>query len=348
MNSRKYVLSITLAMYGFMIVNLVLWHGIVSETFRGRDLNRLGSIITPQALTPKAEYPLHHTAFADYVNSDRRESFDILTIGDSFSSGAYQDYLVNQYGLKIINAYRYVRNNCLEDLYIMLNSGVIDELKPKAVILESVERAVQGRMGITVLNPSDYKQAGSTTIMKSSGKSRPANKYFPPVMCQANKNYIANKIYHLMKPDQLSSEVYITELDRPFFTNPGRETTLLHYFQDIDYLEHPLDAEMVNQNLNTAARLLNSRGIKLIFFAAADKYDLYYPYIKDKQGRPENPFFQKMRQLQGKEYIFLDAMTPLREALARGEQDVYWLGDTHWSWKGIKFVCDEMVKYILP
>lgn len=167
-------------------------------------------------------------------------------------------------------------------------------------------------------------------------------------MIRWNFTYIKNRLYHFIHPGQLSSEVYITELDRPFFTNPDRETTLLHYWEDLEYITHPLDAETVNQNLNTAARLLNSKGIRLIFFAAADKYDLYYPYIKDKQGRPENPFFPKMRQLQGKEYIFLDAMTPLREALTRGEQDVYWLGDTHWSWKGIKYVCDEMVKYILP
>ena len=90
------------------------------------------------------------------------------------------------------------------------------------------------------------------------------------------------------------------------------------------------------------------KGIKLIFFAAADKYDLYYPYITDKRGRPENPFFMKMREVPGKEYVFADAMKPLREALGRGEQDVYWLNDTHWSHKGIKIFCDELVRYILP
>ena len=55
-----------------------------------------------------------------------------------------------------------------------------------------------------------------------------------------------------------------------------------------------------------------------------------------------------MREVPGKEYVFVDALTPLRDALSRGEQDIYWLNDTHWSHKGIKIFCDELVKYILP
>ena len=122
----------------------------------------------------------------------------------------------------------------------------------------------------------------------------------------------------------------------------------MHYCDDLLYLREALDAEMVNQNLNNAARLLKAKGITLIFFAATDKYDLYYPYITDKKGRPENPFFHDMRAVSGKDYVFVDSMALLRDALSRGEQDIYWLGDTHWSHKGIKIVCDELVKYILP
>ena len=105
---------------------------------------------------------------------------------------------------------------------------------------------------------------------------------------------------------------------------------------------------MVNQNLNTAARLLKAKGITLIFFVAADKSDLYYPYILNKKGRSQNPFFQKMRDVQGKEYTYIDTLPILRQALERGEKDVYWLDDLHWSHKGIKIFCDELVKYILP
>ena len=75
---------------------------------------------------------------------------------------------------------------------------------------------------------------------------------------------------------------------------------------------------MVNANLNNAARLLKAKGITLVFFAAADKYDLYYSYIKD-QKHPENPFFEKMRAIRSKDYDFIDTLAVLREVLSRGE-----------------------------
>lgn len=345
MSAKKYVLSYVAVMYLFMAATLVLWSEVVQPAFTQRDLNRLGSFATTPALTPEAKYSKHLTRFADYVRSGRHESFDVLTIGDSFSSGAYQDYLVNNYGLKIINAI--MSANCLEDLYTLCASGYLDEISPRVVILESVERNVQGRLGQAELK---YRPEIDRQDIAAMMKQKPAASHYSlvsPFAVQATMIYIYNKLYHLLYPEQLSPKAYITQLDRPFFTNPGHETTLLHYCDDLGYLKQPLDAEMVNRNLNNAARLLKPKGIKLIFFAAADKYDLYYPYIINKNGRSENPFFHQMRDVQGKEYIFVDAMTPLRNALANGEQDIYWLGDTHWSWKGVKYFCDELVKHII-
>ena len=345
MTSKKYILCIASVLYIIMIVNLAFWHVIVKPIFIGRDLNRLGSFATNKPITEDIKYSRHHVRLSDYIASGSRESFDILTIGDSFSSGAYQDYLVNHYGLKIINANRYLKNHCLADLYLMCASGLIDRISPKFVILESVERSVQDRLGREIIVPDthsdDVKLPTPQQVTISDG-------FMPPVMFQANARYIYNKFYSFLKPGQLSPEVYITQLDRPFFTNPGQERILLHYCDDLLYLDSPLNADRVNQNLNNAARILKAKGIKLIFFAAADKYDLYYPYIADKSGRTENPFFTTMREVRGKEYVFVDTMKPLREALERGEKDVYWLNDTHWSHKGIKLVCDELVKYILP
>ena len=346
MSAKKYVLSYLAVMYIFMAGSLVFWGKVVQPAFTQRDLNRLGSLAVTPSLTPDAKYSEHFTKFADYVKSGRRESFDVLTIGDSFSSGAYQDYLVNNYGLKIINTP--LTGNCVEDLYMLCASGWLDEILPRVVILESVERSVQSRLGVTEL---EYRpEVDSRDIAGMLRKKSASSPYrlVSPLTVQANMIYISHKLYHLCHPEKLSPEVYITQLDRPFFTNPGRENTLLHYWGDLEHLEHPLDAEMVNLNLNNAARILKAKGIKLVFFAGVDKYDLYYPYILDKKDRPENPFFQKMRNVQGKEYVFVDSLKPLREALAKGEQDVYWLGDTHWSWKGIKYVCDEMIKHIIP
>ncbi|MBQ7154458.1 MAG: hypothetical protein IJR85_02745 [Synergistaceae bacterium] len=353
MSTRKYVFSVTLVMYAFMAVNLVLWYGLTREVFGMKDMNRMGGTKTPEALTGNVSYTKHHTELAEYIASGRHESFDVLTLGDSFSNGKnnYQDYLVNRYGLRVINVR--IKYHCLEDLYMLLNAGIVDEISPRVVILESVERSVQGRLGMESKFSQDTDRKTIINVLlnqadKSPKISTASAGIFEPVLVKWNITFLFNRLYRFLHPEQLSPEVYITKLDRPFFTNPGHENTLMHYWEDLEYLKNPLNAEMVNQNLNNAARLLKAKGIKLIFFAAADKYDLYYPYLTDKKGRPENPFFKEMREVQGKEYVFVDAMSVLREALARGEQDVYWMGDTHWSWKGIKIVCDEMVKHIIP
>ncbi|MBQ3446318.1 MAG: hypothetical protein IJG37_01580 [Synergistaceae bacterium] len=342
MSARKYVLSLTAVLYLFMILSLALWYGEVKAGFTQGDLQRMGSFTYSKPLTEEIHYPKHHTEFSDCTGS---ESFDVITVGDSFMNGtdggSFPDCLTNEYGLRVLNA-RFV-NHSLGDLYILLNSGILDEVRPKAVILESVEREVQIRLGEQIVKVSDYTEA---VPFMAQGAPNILRGIFPPVMIQANLKYIFSKVYHFFKPEKLSPEVYITELDRPFFTNPGQERTLIHYYEDLDYLTAPLNIGMVNQNLNNAARLLKAIGISLIFFAAADKYDLYYPYIKDKKARPQNPFFPAFRQVTDREYIFVDTMKILREALERGEQDIYWFGDTHWSHKGIKLVCDELVKYI--
>ena len=357
MTSKRYIVCVASVLYVFMMINIMFWHGVTKDFFMMDEMARNGSIKINAPLTKNIHYSRHHTEFVEYIASGQLESFDVLTLGDSFSNGKdggnYQDYLVNQYGLKVINV-RFAQAHCLEGLYMLLNSGLIDELKPRVVILECVERYLQNHFGRAEFIPINMprekveESAVNASAAKMSTIAKISSGLLAPVIVQWNMNVLYNKLLRLLKPEQLSKTIYVAKLDRKFFTNPGQENDLLYYYEDLHYITDTLDAEMVNQNLNNAARLLKAKGIKLIFFAAPDKYDLYYPYIIDKKGRPENPAFRKMREVSGKEYVFVDAMTPLRDALSRDEQDIYWLNDTHWSHKGIKIFCDELVRYILP
>ena len=347
MTSRKYVMCVVSLLYVFMILNITLWHCLIKQAFTQGDLNRLGSFISTEPLTQDVKYAKHHTSLREYITSGQKESFDVITIGDSFSSGAYQDYLVNQYGIKILNAG--ISGNSLEDVYILVKSGIIDEIHPKAIILESVERSVQGRLGMRKTD-SEAKSVteAKELIHRISTKRTSASLssgLLPPLAVNAAMNFIYNKLSHIIDTERLSPEVYITDLNRNFFTNPGYEHTLLHYYEDLNYLTAPVNTEIVNMNLNHAARILREKNIQLIFFAGVDKYDLYYPYITNHNSRPENQFFHDMRNVSPKDYVFIDTMKIFREALERGEQDIYWFGDTHWSWKGMQLFCDELVKY---
>lgn len=335
-----------------MIINMLFWYGVTEATFNHRDLNRLGSCATTKTLTEDIHYEQHHTEFAEYIAAGAAESFDVLTIGDSFTNGAdggsYPDYLVNHYGFKVLNV-RLGRYDPLQILYILNESGWLDRISARVVLLESVERAVQYRYGHDIIRPlkigvNELKRL----LQRPTNSEELSQKFMPPIMYNANMNYVISKLHHLCNPEELSAETGITELDRKLFTNPGYENVMLYYKDDLMYLSDPINADMLSQNLNNAANLLKARGIKLVFFVGVDKYDLYYPYIIDKKGRPENPFFPKVRAVQGKDYVFVDTIKPLRDALEHGEKDIYFMNDTHWSHKGIKIVCDEIVKYILP
>ena len=87
MSSKRYIVWGVSVLYMFIRVNLVLWHGAVKAAFRQRDLNRLGSMATTDALTEEVHYSLNHAELADYIGAGTRKSFDVLTIGDSFSNG---------------------------------------------------------------------------------------------------------------------------------------------------------------------------------------------------------------------------------------------------------------------
>ena len=357
MTSRKYVICVASLLYVFMILNLVLWHFAVKEIFTQGDLNRLGGFASTEPLMEKVKYSKRHTPLGEYIRSGKKESFDVITLGDSFSEGigatlpingtGYQDYLVNKYGIRVLNAG--ITENCVEDLYILLNSGIIDEVRPKAIILESAAREVQHRLGMQEIQPESITKEMSERYLRglraNASSLSLASGFMPSIMVQANMKFISYKLYHIMNPECLSFSVYINELSRNLFSNPGYEHILVNFIGDFNYLGLPLDAETANMNLNKAAKILREKNIQPIFFAAADKYDLYYPYIINHNGRPENNFFPEIRKVSPKDYVFIDTMKMFREALERGEQDIYCFNDTHWSSKGIQIFCDELVKY---
>ena len=147
MSAKKYVISLASILYIFLVINLSLWHIYTKEFFTQSDLNRLGSFYTVSSLTGPANYQRHHEKFTPMTTGQ----FDVITIGDSFSQGGYQDYFADKLGMKVLNVN--MTGHCLNDIYRLISSGIIDEFRPKAVILESVERSVQGRLGVIEIVP---------------------------------------------------------------------------------------------------------------------------------------------------------------------------------------------------
>ena len=64
---------------------------------------------------------------------------------------------------------------------------------------------------------------------------------------------------------------------------------------------------------------------------AVDKYNLYSPYITSN-NYAKSMFFEYLDTLP-KDYIFINSKKILSEQLEKGEKDIFYVDDTHWSYK---------------
>jgi len=73
---------------------------------------------------------------------------------------------------------------------------------------------------------------------------------------------------------------------------------------------------------------------------SVDKYNLYSRFIVDNPY-PDSRFFEELRKLP-KRYVFIDTKKLLLGELERGEKDLFYPDDTHWSWKAPKRIFSEI------
>ena len=355
MTSKKYTLVLTGLLFAFFYTSFICWHCAIKKLYTHDSghggFDNMGSFFYTPPTTPQAKYSKHHTEFQDYVKSNSPKNFDVLTIGDSFSTIAggcfYQDYLADKYGLEVLNVPQ-GKFNALEMLYALDYSGWLDEFKPRFAILESVERSCNARFGLKDINLSinlkKFREKISNMAVNKDKQSE-FKKTFSSIIVKANLKFVFDKIFMLFHDDRLSTEAYFTKLNQPLFTNPGQEDLLLFYWKDLDYLKMPFDTQQINTNFNKAAQYFSDKGIKILFMPCVDKFNLYYPYIEHKKYSPENKFFDEIETLD-KNYTLINTKNILRKLLAQGEKDVYWLDDTHWSWKAQQAVGDEIAKIL--
>lgn len=350
MNSRKFVLVYACIVGGFFFLNLIFWHTFVKPTFITQDshgdLSRLGMYVSNKSQTPPKQYPGKRILFSEYMTLEQKPKIDIITIGDSFFNGChYQEYLTSQYKKTVLHVDS-SGHDCVTMLRMMEESGYLKEIAPNTVILESVERSMQNRFGKgEIQSICISKESFAKTQIKKDSKSQSnaETNWAPGLMMTANLKFIQNKLRYFSNDNRLSDEVYIEKLTRPMFTNPAQEKTLLFYHDDLWYMKENANYDQINKTLNDLADDLSSQGIRLVFMTCVDKFDLYYPYIQDKELFPENHFFEEF-EVYPKHYIFINTKQILREMLAEGEKDIYWFDDTHWSWKAQQRVADDMIE----
>ncbi len=280
----------------------------------------------PKKLT--IDLPKQHSAYPLINNAE------VVTIGDSFSSGGaggvnpfYQDFIASIWDVNVANI-KPLSIGMLETVVFLLESGELERLGTKHIVVESVERSCIPRFAKSIILPSKNKfdiyleelRKSSSYKYKESGVSFINNLNF--------KAILYSFLYHFHRRAYFS-KVDVHRLERPLFSEKDGKT-LLTYCDDIDCIQDVSfeSVQKLNDNLNFLQDKLKEKGIELHFMPCVDKYDLYSPYISGKVSK--NPFFEYL-DAQPKNYHLINTKKILSELVEKNVKDVFYGDDSHWS-----------------
>jgi hypothetical protein len=349
MTYKKYVFYFVFGIMLFAGGNLLIWKGFTESLLSKKlgadgDLARTGYVVDSRH--PRETFtdlPVKHLEFKDYSS----QSIDLITIGDSFSHGGaggrnryYQDYIASINGITVLNMARFnFEEGALITVLKLLNSGYLDKIKPRYIIIQSVERVCTERFAGDI----DFNQRMTAEAISNYYKEN--TKFinelpYTGVINNANLKYLYYRFRYLFS-DSPTRNIITKKLSQSFFNVPN-DGLLLFFRDDVNNLskQNRKSIESLNNNINWLSRLLAAKGIHLYFLPIVDKYNLYSQFILNNPY-PASSFFEILRGMP-KEYGFIDTKAILSEALHRGEKDIYYADDTHWSWRASELVFDKV------
>lgn len=348
MKYSKYVRCFVWALCAFVFFNYLIWtlfteHLLTGRYGTGGDLARLGYIIdSKQERWTNVDLPRKHIPARDY----KGQQVDIVTIGDSFSAGKgggrnnyYQDYIASINNLSVLNLETIEHHDPLSTAILLLNNGYLDIIKPRILVIESVERQSIDRFATEI----DFTETESIDAIRAF-YSRPSNQsnYLEKesFINNANLKYIYYKFAYLFS-DTPTEEVIRKQLSRNMF-NVKNGSTLLFINGDTKSIGKATSKSVtkLNDNINRFSGMLQKKGITLYFMPAVDKYDLYSEYIVNNPY-PKSVFFEELRTMP-KQYEFIDTKKILHDAVMQGEKDIYYADDTHWSWRASELIFTQV------
>lgn len=282
-----------------------------------------------------------------------KKKWKFFTIGDSFTKQRKIGY-VNKLSAKhpnnvvSFNTSYLLGGDPLTSLYGLINSDYFDSVKVEYVIFQSVERYLTSRgaglnrdvqYGYSNVQEAILQDKKELLEEKEALKSKKS-----PYPTDRFVKFPLNNLMYRYNPTGNNELVYKETLTVPLFSTSRND--LLFFREDVDYLEFNNNAENVkvlNDNLNEIALALHQKGIKFIVLIAPDKFDLYYPYLVNKNKYAKPLFFEHFNKLE-KNYLYINAYTILREKLKQKTKDIYLYDDTHWSPWATEVIATEISK----
>ncbi len=339
----------------FEIVNFVIWicftREILKPDTKASDLVRLSYLVKiAQARDAGIDLPRRHIPINEYSGG----KIDMVTDGDTFSMGGgagknpfYQDYIASNSGITVVNIPSRIDDtkqgsfSPVETLAVLYNSGMLDRLKPRYLLLESVERYAPDRLffhfRFDETEPLDKLAAHYAAFKPVYEVKGGGNNAF---INEGNLKFVINNIKDKFPVKKINDTVYRANLRRAMFS--GDYGNRLYYYFDEYTNSVNVTGDVVravNDNLNFIADKLAEKNIRFVFMPVVSKLDLYGPYLDPP--RNDSIFFEELRKLP-KRYIFIDTKELLREAVQRGEKDIFFMDDTHWTWKASKHIFEKI------
>lgn len=353
MTHRKLTIWFVCVLAGFVLLHFAVWklftEDILSNRYEGGDLVRVGYISGSKIMEKThVDLPKKHIEMSDY----RGQKIDVLTIGDSFSAGGgfrrnsyYQDYIATRNNFTVLNAGPYPTDDLfaffqpLSTLSVLYNSGYLDVIKPRYILIESVARYSVHRFA----KPLNFSRQDSLEKVMSFYNKKYDSHKAPDVFFFNNGNlkFVLNRILYRFSDSAFSNMIHVKKLNQPLFSVENSDS-ILFLHEDIKYIKEVnlQSVAQLNDNFNRIAELLERKGIKLIFMPIVDKYDLYSNYMVDN-SYPSNTFFETLRKLP-RNYTLIDTKEILSNCLKRGEKDLYYPDDSHWNWKASKSIFETV------
>ncbi len=346
---KKYSYLVLAILLVFILVNAVIWkvwtEKILTTEYNGGDLARMGYLPDSKLLRKNHDdLPLRHIEEPEYHG----QAIRVVTIGDSFSNGGgggrnryYQDYIASINRCSVLNIESYQALDNITLTAILSNNGFLDRVRPKYLIVGASEKFCISLYGRPLDFSTMYSMEKLGTLKRMGYNIKPKNTI--TFINQGNFKFLLNKLLYHFSDHAFFSKTYVRELVKPLFSVKA-DSKLLFYRDDINVISQTngKTVSIVNENLNRLSDILSKKGITLYFMPSPDKYSLYSGFIVDNPY-PHSTFFEELRKLP-KRYTLIDTKEILLPELEKGEKDVYYPDDTHWSWKASKKIF-ETVKF---
>lgn len=299
------------------------------------DMGRIGQIPFGMEYEQKIKAPydnfdlLVHTIHQSELIND-----SIITIGDSFSQYGkygYSQFVANELDCHVTNI-AMTDEARPEQLFIRLvNNNRIPH--NAIVIVESVERNMIRRL--SSLNFNDSK-----LILNKQNVLEVDN--------QPKVDMLDEMVMWLRSVLGFKQTIFKYSTDRDLFSHVTRKNELYIYDSqwdnegDLRFI-HNLRTDMINiayNNLLLLHQFAEKNNIHLIYLVAADKYDVYEPFIVEKHEK--NPTLDSLP----KEDWIVNSKAILQAKAYEGAQDLYYINDTHWSPIGAQIIGEEIVERV--